>query len=130
MFSSILLCTNIYADARKEPSALSSSNQKASSNETEYKEYINAVVALMDTASGKIVLSWYNQDTKKEENLSFIVDPEKFSPGDISNTMGQDINFDDIMVGDHVDILTTKDINGKESVVEIMDDRVIPPEES
>lgn len=82
------------------------------------KEYLDAVVLLVDAKSGMIGLSWQEEGSLKEEKLSFKVDTDKV---DVTNPQNQYLEFSNISVGDHMDVVTIKDQNGKETAVEILD---------
>src|SRR3989338_6261050 len=118
----IFFCMNLYAEMPTPPPG--SPAPGAGSSLTE-KEYSDAVVLLIDPKSGMIGLSWLNEETQKEEKLSFQVDPESV---DVSNALNQYFEFSNISIGDHVDIITVRDASGKETVVEIVDYNAVDPD--
>ena len=111
----IFFQADLYAEVSKPASPKPTIQSPGPSNE---KEYSDAVVVLIDPKAGMIALSWANEQTQKEEKLSFKVDPDKV---DVTNQLNQYLEFPNISVGDHVDLVTIKDQNGKEELVEIMD---------
>ena len=114
-FLAILFCVDLHAETSPLSPASPAIQPKTLSDE---KEYYDAVVVLIDPKAGMIGLSWTNEETQKEEKLSFKVDPDKV---DVTNPLNQILEFPNIKEGDHVDLVTIKDQNGKEKLVEIMD---------
>lgn len=114
-FLAVLFCVDLRAETSPLSPASPAIQPKTPSDE---KEYYDAVVVLIDPKAGMIGLSWTNEETQKEEKLSFKVDPDKV---DVTNPLNQYLEFSNISVGNHVDLVTIKDQNGKEKLVEIMD---------
>lgn len=121
-FIAVLFCVNLHAEAPPLNPASPVIQPKTSSDE---KEYSDAVVVLVDSKSGMIGLSWANEQTQKEEKISFKVDPDKV---DVTNPLNQYLEFPNISVGDHIDLVTVKDSDGVERVVEIIDYNATAPD--
>ena len=118
----VLFHSDLCAEVSQPARTTSVVQPGAASNE---KEYSDAVVVLIDPKTGMIALSWTNEETQKEEKLSFKVDLDQV---DVTNPLNQYLEFSNISVGDHVDIVTIKPQDGKETVVEILDYNATEPE--
>lgn len=90
------------------------------------KEYLDAVVLLIDPPTGMLGISMENETTRAQEKYSFKVDPQKT---DITNPANDYLEFTDISIGDHMDIYTVVNANGKEEVVEIYDYNAVEKDE-
>ena len=82
------------------------------------KEYDDAKVLLIDHQKGMLGIVVPDAKGGKEEKYSFQVDPKEVY---VTNPMSQYLEFSDIAVGDRVDIYTSVDANGKETVIDIWD---------
>ena len=91
----------------------------------EEKEYTDAVVLLIDHQSGLLGVSFTNEDTDKEEKVSFKVDPQAV---DVTNALNAVLEFSNVKEGDRIDIIIAKDKAGKEIVTEIMDTNAVEDE--
>src|SRR3989338_3036942 len=110
IFSSPLSAEDLQASAVSPNAALPVERKE--------KEYDDAKVLLIDHQKGMLGIVVPDAKGGKEEKYSFQVDPKEVY---VTNPMSQYLEFSDIAVGDRVDIYTSVDANGKETVIDIWD---------
>lgn len=82
------------------------------------REFYGATVLLVDHEKGLLGILAYDETTGKDEKVSFQVDPSEVF---VTDALNQPIDFSDVREGDHVDIFTELDKEGREVVMDIAD---------
>ena len=121
---SFIVAPCLYAEDLKDPQPPVPAAVNPIVSEEE-KEYTDAVVLLIDHKSGLLGVSLADEESGKEEKLSFKVDPQAV---DVTNALNAILEFSNIKEGDHIDIITVKNKEGRETVTEIMDTNAVEDE--
>ena len=81
-------------------------------------EYLDATVLLIDHKEGSLGVTITDEKTGVESKKALNVDIEEVY---VSDPAGRDLDFEQVAVGDHVDLYALADKSGKERVVDIVD---------
>lgn len=83
------------------------------------RDYTDATVLLIDHASGLLGISYEDEEAgAKPQKASFKINLNEVY---VTNTLSHNLEFSQVLVGDHVDVLTLVDASGHETVTDIVD---------